>query len=265
MDSSQNRYQALALRLREHADKFPPELQRLGDALWNEADEPPSHAACLEQLPAYIDAELAGQPVARIFPAVKHHLDRCDTCGQEYAGLLETEWAEQRGVLAKPETIPYPDLSFLPPSRSQLETLVLKYARAVLAVLDPKNLPNLDAVAAAFFAPPKPGQALEERAVYTVDLDNAPGGTGAALTTLAASYATTQSIAAQVTRAQFDSWTGQARIKQNVEPLADASARAIGLNSAAAASFARVYAEQIEQEPASLRAQLSESTYFNGN
>ncbi len=258
MDSASNRFELLRARLREHAEKFPTPLRRLGDALWRERDEQISHAACLEQLPDYIDAELAAEPVAKLFPRVKHHLDRCDSCAQEYAELLDAEWAEQRGALTKPAAMPRPDLSFLTKPKRSLQEIVLEWARAVSAALAPTYLREIDVIADVFFARVQQLGTFELRSGAAQAMGLGGRDTNPALKLLAASYAATQNLTRDITRAQFDEWLQQARLQQELETRANTASRDIGIERELAARFARTYAEQIAREPEALRALLKE-------
>lgn len=256
MDSAANRFEALRARLREHAEKFPTPVRRVGDALWNERDEELSHAACLEQLPDYIYAELAGEPVAKIFPRVKHHLDRCNLCAQEYAELLDAEWAEQRGRLTKPAAMPRPNLSFLPESKRTLQQVVLERTRALLPTLAPAHLRELEVIADTFFARVQQLETFELRSNAVQAMGLGKRDTNPALNLLAASYAITQNLTRGITRAQFDEWLQQARLQQELETRANEVARDIGIERELAARFAHAYAEQIAFEPEALRALL---------
>lgn len=68
-------------------------------------------ASCLDQLEAYVEAQLGGRPYAALFPAVARHLDGCVACAEAYGLLYETLAAAAEP--AEPARIPEPDLSFL--------------------------------------------------------------------------------------------------------------------------------------------------------
>lgn len=257
MDSASNSFESLRARLREHAEKFPTPLHRLGDALWSERDEQISHPACLEQLPDYIDAELAGEPVAKLFPRVKHHLDRCDSCAQEYAELLDAEWAEQRGALAKPAAMPRPDLSFLPQPKRTLQEIVLERTRALLPTLAPAHLRELEVIADTFFARVQQLGTFELRSNAAQAMGLGKRDTNPALNLLAASYATTETLTREITRPQFEEWLQRGTLQKELETRANVAARAINLEREFAARFARAYAEQFVRVPDTLRDVLA--------
>ncbi|RIK29413.1 MAG: hypothetical protein DCC52_07415, partial [Chloroflexi bacterium] len=77
--------------------------------------------------------------------------------------------------------------------------------------------------------------------------------TNPALNFLAASYAATQMLAREITRAQFEEWIARGALEPEIETRADAAARAVGIERELAARFARAYAEQIAREPDALR------------
>jgi hypothetical protein len=82
--------------------------------------------------------------------------------------------------------------------------------------------------------------------------------TNPALNVLAATFAVTQDLTRDITRAQFDEWLQQARLQQELETRAHNAARDIGIERELAARFAATYAEQIAREPEALRALLKD-------
>lgn len=47
---------------------------------------------CREELPLFVNDEVAGRPVDDLYPAVANHLDLCADCLQEYAALSRLVW-----------------------------------------------------------------------------------------------------------------------------------------------------------------------------
>jgi hypothetical protein len=43
---------------------------------------------CFEQLDRFVELELAGKNAAEALPLVRHHLDQCDDCREEFEALL---------------------------------------------------------------------------------------------------------------------------------------------------------------------------------
>lgn len=76
--------------------------------------------ACLNQLDAYIAAQLGGEDYAARFPDVARHLDGCVECAQAYARLYELERAAMAETLPQPAHLPRPDLGFLQPQSPSL-------------------------------------------------------------------------------------------------------------------------------------------------
>jgi hypothetical protein len=70
-------------------------------------------AACLERLPAYVDAEMMGQSGAAAWRGMRHHLLLCTCCAEEYIDLLETVWLVGQGRLPPGSPASTPDLGFL--------------------------------------------------------------------------------------------------------------------------------------------------------
>lgn len=87
-------------------------LQALFD---DEGFSTPDCAPCQEQLAAYVDAELAGQPASARFPAVAAHIDRCAACQQAHHELQALLRLDRSGELAAPPVLPSFDFSYLPP------------------------------------------------------------------------------------------------------------------------------------------------------
>ncbi|MBI2616657.1 hypothetical protein HYW55_00825 [Candidatus Gottesmanbacteria bacterium] len=93
--------------------KLPPQLRRFALAVFGGEETSVSHKFVLNALPSYVQAEASGDPVAKMFPAVKQHLDRCESCAQMYVELLDLSLAEIEGRLPVVLHLPAPDLSFL--------------------------------------------------------------------------------------------------------------------------------------------------------
>jgi hypothetical protein len=62
-------------------------------------EEEISCSACLDQISQYVDLELAGGDIARAMPQVRHHLDQCQVCSEEYQLLRELARLESEGNL----------------------------------------------------------------------------------------------------------------------------------------------------------------------
>ena len=45
---------------------------------------------CIDQLAKFVELELEGQDVSEMMPMIKHHLDSCSGCGEEYEALLDS-------------------------------------------------------------------------------------------------------------------------------------------------------------------------------
>lgn len=43
---------------------------------------------CYEKLDQFVDLELAGKDTATALPLLKHHLEECQSCNEEYTALL---------------------------------------------------------------------------------------------------------------------------------------------------------------------------------
>jgi hypothetical protein len=58
-----------------------------------------SCSACLDQVSAYVDLDVAGQPAAEQMPALAQHLVQCRVCREEYQVLRELASLEAGGRL----------------------------------------------------------------------------------------------------------------------------------------------------------------------
>jgi hypothetical protein len=79
--------------------------------------------ACLDNLEAYVDAQLEGREYTRELAETAAHLDSCVSCSQLYAVLYTTRLEELQGALPIPPATPVPDLSFLRPAPTLAELL----------------------------------------------------------------------------------------------------------------------------------------------
>ncbi len=91
------------------------QVQAILQALFeDEGFATPDCASCQEQLAAYVDAELAGQPAAARFPTAAAHLGQCGACQQAYHELKALLTLERSGELAAPPVPPTFDFGYLP-------------------------------------------------------------------------------------------------------------------------------------------------------
>jgi hypothetical protein len=102
---------------------LPPNVVRLVDAVFKEDDDPRAHKNCEEALLQFVQDEVGGKPVAKLYPDVKHHLDRCKRCSAKYVALLDVELAAANNELPELKTSRPFDLSFLPPLRKRSKPL----------------------------------------------------------------------------------------------------------------------------------------------
>ena len=67
----------------------------------------------LQDLPAFVAAELEGLAHLPRYRPLRRHLALCPRCGEQYARLLEIVLAEEQGGLPPGKASRGPDLSFL--------------------------------------------------------------------------------------------------------------------------------------------------------
>ena len=99
-------------------------------------------AACLDELDAYVAAQLDGADVQTQFPRTAAHLDGCVACAEAYALVYEMMWQEAAGLLPAAAAPPDPDLRFLrQATKPRLAVLAAAVTRAPAAASCCATLP----------------------------------------------------------------------------------------------------------------------------
>ena len=83
------------------------------EAVFDEVPLAEACQACQAGLAAYVDAELAGQAAANLFPAISEHLATCAACRLELAELRSLLGLEWQGRLEQPPVPGEFDFSYL--------------------------------------------------------------------------------------------------------------------------------------------------------
>lgn len=65
-------------------------LKKLVQSIVNTRPEEIGCDMCIDQLAKFVELEIDGQDIAEIMPLVKHHLDSCLGCGEEYEALIDS-------------------------------------------------------------------------------------------------------------------------------------------------------------------------------
>ena len=124
------------------------------EAVFDEVPLAEACQACQAGLAAYVDAELAGQPAAGLFPAVSEHLTTCAACRLELAELRSLLELERQGRLEQPPVPGEFDFGYLQigpfaEERSNrsggwrmnaLGRLVIQFSADLLSALQPPTL-----------------------------------------------------------------------------------------------------------------------------
>jgi hypothetical protein len=103
------------------------------------------HEKYLAGLSSLVEAEMAGENIASLYPEILAHLDTCVSCGAEYSALLELAMAEARGEIPQPATFPPLRL----PRPIAIQQLVRRIVEALLK--SPDQLEDLVFVLQTFF------------------------------------------------------------------------------------------------------------------
>ena len=62
-------------------------------------DEEISCSECFDLVSHFVEVELTGQDAAAQMPQLKHHLDQCAACHEEYETLRDLQILENKGEL----------------------------------------------------------------------------------------------------------------------------------------------------------------------
>jgi hypothetical protein len=194
-------------------------------------EEAGDHDACLAALAEFVEAEMANEDVARLFPEVQAHLDTCQECDALHAEMLDLLMADEAGLISEPD--------HLPPLRMPREVLIRRWARDTAgAMLDAlrQGRRELDSAAQAFF------DALT-RATGRLDLQAqsqafALGETDSeALPLVMASYYALAGLVEQFPAADLHAMADVEQLQPVIERAAREEARRIGLKGQTAQTF----------------------------
>lgn len=198
---------------------------------------------CQAALPEYIEAELNGQPVRRLFPAVARHLESCPNCGEAYVDLMEIALQAEVEPLPVPPPAPVLDLAFLPSLSPavRIRQLVETFVEQLVRQLNPEALEDLSTLTREFFR--KVGEAettLRLQPASTLALrfgtDLSP-----ALRSLVAAYHATETILHTLSAEELADELGGPQRPRTVERQARSSVQAAGMGRGEAKEWAGQY------------------------
>jgi hypothetical protein len=208
-------------------------LFRAADGL--KAMEPAGHEVYLAQLAEFVESELAGENLAARYANLLAHLDVCVSCSAEYAALLDLAIAEQNGLLAEGQGMPALRLEFL--ASPSLSELVRGWVGQIGRVLDARMLPDIDALLGPFL---QRAQALGDQPLPALSPSLGEGQD--ALRVLAATYATTQTIVADIARRTSEENPSPDVFRAFLRSQAEQEAARQGIKPDQAQAFAEQYA-----------------------
>jgi hypothetical protein len=84
------------------------EILRMVEALLAAPEDTLACDQVLAQLPAAVDAAIAGENINKRFPHLVAHLQLCDQCHQEFEDLLDITRMAEAGNLPEPDQFPQP-------------------------------------------------------------------------------------------------------------------------------------------------------------
>jgi hypothetical protein len=67
--------------------------------IYETQDEEISCTECFDQVSRFVELEISSQNAAAQMPQVKHHLDQCRACRDEYEALRDLRLLEEKGEL----------------------------------------------------------------------------------------------------------------------------------------------------------------------
>jgi len=237
--------------------QVPQEVLHLVRAVAGVEDSGMTCEACEASLLSYVDDEIGGLDVARLYPDVKRHLDLCADCMNEYVQMLEWGLAEDAEWQPVDVPIPTPDLSFLPPLLPALPKVSFPdYVRSVAEQLIssrlPKQIGRFKEIADEFFERlSRAGQSFvfQPRRV----LSRKPNTTQF----LVAAYATTQTLVQEWSISEVETQIRHGTLLESVREEAEKEARKQGFRKKEARRFAKQYAEIVCQDPVLLQGLLT--------
>ena len=256
--------------LRERGSRLSPRVLRLARATFGDAGDALSHQDCIDALPEYVDAEIAGERLTEKFPQVKRHLDSCGNCSEQYAELLGLTLAERVGEIPTPAKIPEPDLAFLPPLSEPVPVIsfsefVKQKAAAILQAVAPTELPDLSGIVDSFF---KRIDLLDAGSVFLGGKFAFSRRTAQAMglgadeltrpvATLAVAYSATGKLVESLTPDNVDSLAAQNALGRRAEERALLAAQELNIKPALAEDIAREFAALVAADPQTLRALIA--------
>ncbi|MGB0384836.1 MAG: anti-sigma factor family protein [Ardenticatenaceae bacterium] len=211
--------------------------------------------ACEGSLLAYVDDEIGGLDVARLYPDVKRHLDLCPDCMKEYVEMLEWGLAEDAAWQPVDVPIPTPDLSFLPPLAPALPKVsfpdyVRSVAEQLISALLPKRIGRFQKIADEFFERIA-RKSFQPATVLSSKPKPKP------MHFLAAAYATTQTLVEEWSISEVETAMRDGTLLERVREQAEKEARKQGFRKKDAQRFAKQYAEIVCEDPVQLKGLLS--------
>ena len=237
--------------------RIPQEVLHLVRVVAGVKDPVMTCEKCQASLLRYVDDEIGGLDVARLYPNVKRHLDLCPDCMKEYLEMLEWGLAEDAGWQPVDVPIPTPDLSFLPPLAPALPKVsfpdyVRSVAEQLIRTLMPKRIGRFQELADEFF---------EDLSTAGENFVFPPTRVlGLKLNTtqfLVATYATTQTLVQEWSISEVETEIRHGTLLESVREQAEKEARKQGFRKKEAQPFAKQYAEIVCEDPALLQGLLT--------
>lgn len=213
---------------------------------------------CQEWQPNYIEAEISGLAVGKLYPKVKHHLELCSKCAADYIQMLE--WAQEpERIQPFGVEIPPADLSFLPRPAPVVEPPLSLIERVRL--LTEKLIDSLwPALQRKYQATgDKFSRRLAKKGanfVFEPQVNVLSSGNKAptVMQLLRTTHNITHKLVQEWSAEDLEREIKRGTLKTSVHQRAEEEARSQGFSPQEAQRFAEQYAEMVSEEPSFLKS-----------
>ncbi len=226
-------------------------LLRLARALTAETPPPEACARCRAEMPAMAQAEMAGERLARLFPASYAHLDICEECSLQYAELLDM-LMEMEAAVGQTAAISPPTL----PPRMTTALRIRNWVSATLRQMLDRFQVSADDVEEMLSALMErlPQLPAAPTALATEQMALAFGGEDEETPLLLATWFAAEKLADSYTTAQLHALTREKQLASRAREIAETTARQLNLSGSARRNFVEQFVKSVEADPAGVVA-----------
>jgi hypothetical protein len=228
------------------ADDKLRRLWRLARALSPTEVDSDIHRHTQEQLPALAAAALRGERVAQIFPNVVAHLDVCETCAGEYAGILD-DMVEMEAYIGQPFPEP-PPTTYLSPL-GKLGDWLKKLVLPLVERLHLDDAEGVDLALESYFSwLPEFSDPAALRPAYETAMGFGGEGDQTLLLLIAGGFATDR-LLGQFNAQEIRQLATSGRLNGIVEQTATQVAQQVQFERRLRDEFVRAYVAHVQRDP----------------